>query len=122
MNHAEDISFGNGRVGSHYKIGTAQCVEVCGVIGEIESAIEQLTKFFGSGWRVNVINGIGGFRGCHVVRFGADAANAIRQQRHLFHRAPDAESFKAAQLGNLKISVGDVALFIQKNFDLAVTF
>ena len=56
------------------------------------------------------------------MRFRADAADAIGKKWHLFHGAPNAETFEAAQFGNLKIGVGDIAIIIQKDFDFAVAF
>src|SRR5574341_688657 len=69
-----------------------------------------------------MIDRVSGLGGGHVMRLGADAANAVRQQRHLFNRTPNAESFEAAQFGNLEVGVGDVAVLIEEDLDLAVTF
>jgi hypothetical protein len=57
-----------------------------------------------------------------VVRLRADAADAVGEQGHLLHRAADAEALEAAQLGNLEVGVGDLALVVQEDLNLAVAF
>jgi hypothetical protein len=69
-----------------------------------------------------MIDRIRGFGGSHVMGLGADAADTVGQQGHLFDRAANAESFEAAQFGNLKVGVGDIAFLIEEDLDLAVTF
>ena len=53
--------------------------------------------------------------------FGTNAANAIGDHGHIFHRTAHAESFEAAQFGNLEIGVGNIAFVVQEDFDFAVT-
>ena len=65
---------------------------------------------------------VGGFGGGHVMRLRADAADAVGQHRHFFDRPAHAKLLEAAQLGDLKVGVGDVALVVQKDLDLAVPF
>ncbi len=69
-----------------------------------------------------MVDHVGGFGGGHVVRFRAHAADAVGQQGHLLHRAANAEALEAAQLGDLEVGVGDVALLVQEDFDLTVAF
>ena len=52
----------------------------------------------------------------------ADAADPIRDQRHLFNRTSDDESFEAAQLRDLEIRIGYVSLIVEEDLDFAVTF
>ena len=52
----------------------------------------------------------------------ADTADAIGKHWHVFDRTPHAESLKAAQFGDLEVGVGDVALIVQEDLDLAVSF
>ena len=93
-----------------------------GVIGDVEGAVQQFAQHLGRARRVDVIDRIGRFGRSHVMRLRAHAADAIGQQRHFFDRPADAESFEAAQFGNLEVGIGDIAFFVQEDFDLAVTF
>ncbi len=122
VDHAQDIALGNGRIGPHDEIGASQGVEMGGVIGEVEAGVEQLAQLLGSGWGIHVVHRIGGFGSRHVMRFGAHAADAVGEQRHLLDGASDAEALEAAQLRDLEVGVGDVAFFVQEDFDLAVSF
>ena len=56
-----------------------------------------------------------------MVSLRADAADAVRQCRHVLHRAPDAERLEAAQLGDLEVGVFDVPGLVEQDLDLAVT-
>ena len=69
-----------------------------------------------------MIDCVGGFGGGHVVRFRADAADAVGQQGHFFHRAANAETLEAAQFRDLEVGIGDISFFIQEDLDLAVAF
>ncbi len=122
VNHAEDVSLRDRRVGTHDEIGTSERVEVGGMVGDVEGHVEQFTQKFGCARRVHVIDRVRGFGGGHVMRLGADAADAVGQQGHLFNRPPNAEAFEAAQFGDLEVGVGNVAFLVQEDFDLAVTF
>lgn len=82
----------------------------------------QLADLFRRWRRVEMIDSVGGLDRGHVMRRGADAADALRQARHLFHRPPDAEFLKAAQFRDDEISVGDVAGVIEKDINAPVTF
>ncbi|MCU0508608.1 MAG: hypothetical protein MUC34_09410 [Anaerolineae bacterium] len=55
-----------------------------------------------------------------MMRFGADAADAVRNHRHLFDRPADGELLEAAQLGNLEVGVGNVPFVVQEDGDFAV--
>ncbi len=57
-----------------------------------------------------------------MVCLGADTTDAIGDTRHLLGRSAHAELLKAAQFGDLEVGVGDFALFIEKDLDLAVAF
>ncbi len=122
VDHAQDVAFCHGRIRSHDEIGAGQRVEMRGVVGDVESRVEQFTQHLGRARRVDVVDHVGGFGGSHVVRFGAHAADAVGQQWHFLYRAAYTEAFKAAQFGNLEVGVGDIAIIVQEDFDLAVTF
>ena len=122
VDHAQDIALCDGRIRSHHKIRSGEGIEMGGVVGEVEAGIEQLAQLLGRRGRVDMVDRIGCLGRRHMVRFGAHAADAVGQQRHLLHRAADAEALEAAQLGDLEIGVGHFALFVEENFDLAVAF
>ncbi len=81
-----------------------------GVVGAVKGHVEQLAQELGRARRVNLIHSISGLGTGHVVRLRADTADAVGQQGHILHRAAHAETFKAAQLRNLEIGVGDIAV------------
>ena len=61
--------------------------------------------------------------GCRdVVRDGAHPADALRDARHLFHRAAFAELLKAAQLGDDHVGVFQPALLVQEQVNAPVPF
>ena len=122
VDDTQDVSLCDRRIRSDDEIRSAQGVEVGGMVGGVERAVKQFAQHLGGARRVNVVDRVRGFGGCHVMRFGAHAADAVGEERHFLHRAADAESFKAAQFGNLEIGIGDIAFVVQENFDLSVTF
>jgi hypothetical protein len=95
---------------------------VGGVVGDVEGAVQQLAQFLGRRRRVYVIDRVGGFGGGHVVRLRAHAADAVGEQRHLLHRPAHGEPLEPAQLRDLEVRIGDVALLVQEDLDLAVSF
>ena len=69
-----------------------------------------------------MVDCIGSLGGSHVMRFRANTANAVGQQGHFLNRPANTESLKTAQFRDLEIGIVDLAIFIQEDFDLAVTF
>ena len=120
MDHAEDVAFSDRCIRSHHKVWSAESIEVCGVIGTVERHVEQFAQEFRRTRRVDLICHVCCFGCRHVMRLRAHAANAIRDQRHFLDGTSHHEAFKAAQFGNLEIRVGDVALLIKEDLDLAV--
>ena len=111
-----------GAVGADDEIGPAQGVEVRRVVGGVEDAVEQLAELLGRRRRIDVEQGVQRLGGRQVMGLGADAADPRRQVRHVLGRPAHAELLEAAQLGNLQIGVGHIALVVQEDVDLAVTF
>ena len=111
-----------GAVGADDEIRPAQGVEVRRVVGGVEDAVEQLAELLGRRRRIDVEQGVQRLGGRQVMGLGADAANPRRQVRHVLGRPAHAELLEAAKLGNLQIGVGHVALVVQEDVDLAVTF
>ena len=122
VDHAQDVALGYGRIRPHDKVRACQRIEVCGVVGDVESAVKQLAQHFGCARRINVVNRISCFCSSHVVRFRTYTADAVGQQWHFFHRAANAKAFKSAQFGDLEIGVGNVPFLVEEDFDLAVPF
>ena len=111
-----------GAVGADDEVRAAQGVEVRRVVGGVEDAVEQLAELLGRRRRIDVEHGVQGLGGRHVVGLGADAADAGRQVRHVLGRPAHAELLEAAQLGDLQVGVGHVALVVEEDVDLAVAF
>ena len=66
--------------------------------------------------------GVQGLGGRHVMRLGADAADAGGEVGHVLGGAAHAELLEAAQLRNLQVGVGHLALVVEEDVDLAVAF
>ena len=111
-----------GAGGADHEIRPAQGVEVRRVVGGVEDAVEQLAELLGRRRRIDVEHGVQGLGGRHVMGLGADAADPRRQVRHVLGRPAHAELLEAAQLRDLQVGVGHVALVVQEDVDLAVAF
>ena len=122
VDHAQDVALPHRRVRSHDEVRPAQCIEVGGVVGAVERAVEQLPQQLGRPRRIDVIHGVGGLGRGHVVRLGAHAADAVGDDRHLLHRPADRKLLEAAQLRDLEIRVADLPLVVEEDLDLAMSF
>ena len=122
LHHAEDVPLGRRGVGTDDEVGPAQGVEVRRVVGGVEDAVEQLAELLGRRRRIDVEQRVQGLGGRQVMGLGADAADAGRQVRHVLGRPAHAELLEAAQLRDLQIGVGHVALLVEEDVDLAVAF
>ena len=111
-----------GAVGADDEVRAAQGVKVRGVVRGVEDAVEQLAELLGRRRRIDVEQGVQGLGGRHVMGLGADAADAGGQVRHVFGRPAHAELLETAQLRNLQVGVGHVALVVEEDLDLAVAF
>ena len=85
--HAEDVPLSDRCVGTDDEVGSAQGVEVRRVIGHEERAVEQLTQELGGPGRIDLVDGVGGLGGGQVMGLRADAADPVRQGRHLLDAA-----------------------------------
>ncbi len=122
VDHAQDVALRHRRVRPHDEVGPAQRVEVRGVVGAVERAVEQLAQHLARPRRVHVVDRIGSLGRGHVMRLGAHAADAVGDDRHLLDRPADGELLEPAQLRDLEVGVGDVAILVQEDLDLAVAF
>ena len=120
--HAQDISLGRGRVGTHNKIRSAQGVEVQGMIAHKEGRIQEFAKLLRGGRRLHVEYGVASLDAGHVVRLRANAADSSSDARHFLDRAPHTELLEAPQLRHLKIGVRDLAVVIEEDSNLPVAF
>ena len=57
-----------------------------------------------------------------MVGLRADAADAVGDHRHLLGLPADAELLEAAQLRNLEVGFGDIAVIVEEDLDAAVPF
>ena len=119
--HAQDAPLGDRGIRSDDEVGAPERVEVRGVVGEVEPAVEQLAEQARRPGRRDVVDGVRRLGRRHVVRLRAHAADAVGEDRHLLHRPAHAEPLEAAQLRDLEVRVGDVATLVQEDLDLAVT-
>ena len=120
--HAQDVALGRRGGGTDDEVRPAQGVEVRRVVGGVEDAVEQFAELLGRRRRIDVEHRVQRLGGRHVVGLGADAANAGRQVGHVLGRPAHAELLEAAQLRDLQVGVGHVALVVEEDVDLAVAF
>jgi hypothetical protein len=53
---------------------------------------------------------------------GTDTTYSIGEQGHFLDRPAHTKAFESPQLRNLEVCIGDLALFIEKDLDFAMTF
>ena len=119
---AQDVPLGRRGRGADDEVGPAQGVKMRRVVGGEEDAIKKLAELLGRRRRIDVEQGVQGLGGRQVMGLGADAADPRRQVRHVLGRPAHAKLLETPQLRDLQIGVGHVALVVQKDVDLAVTF
>ena len=73
--HAQDVPLGGRGGGADDEVRPAQGIEVRGMVGGVEDAVEQLAELLGRRRRIDVEQVVQGLGGRQVVRFGADAAD-----------------------------------------------
>ena len=118
----QDIAFSNRGIRAHDEVRTSQGIKVGGVVGGIKCRVKQFAQFLAGGWHFDVIDGIHSLGSRHVVRLGADTANAVGQEGHFLHGATNAETFETAQFRDLEVSIGNIAFLVEKDLDLAMAF
>ena len=89
---------------------------------DVEGVVEQLAQLAAGRRDLDAEDAVDGLGGRHVVSLGAHAADARRDARQLLDRAADAEALEAAQLRDLEVDVLDLAVVVDEDLDLAVTF
>ena len=119
---AEDVALSSRRAGADDEVGTAQVVEVEGVVLEHEEVVEELPDLVRGRRRVDVVEVIERARRCHVVRTGTHAADPLGDAGHLLGGPPDAEALESPQLRHLEVRIRNLALVVEEDLDLSVTF
>src|ERR1017187_7807255 len=119
---ADDIALLGRSFRADNEVGAAQDEEVQRVVFERESVIDQLADLAGRRGGLDLVEVGEGLGGGHVMRGGADTADAAGDLRHVLRRAAEGEHLETAQLGHLEVGALDVALVIEKDVDLAVAF
>jgi hypothetical protein len=121
LDDAEDVAVGRRRVRSDDEVGAGQDVEMGGVVGDVEGVVEELSEHPPGARRRDLVHRIGGLGGGHVVSLRADAADPVRESRHVLDGAAYAEGLEAAQLGDLEVGVLDVPGFVEDDLDAPMT-
>jgi hypothetical protein len=119
---ADDVALLGRGLGADDKVGSAQDEDVQGVVFEHEGVIDQLADLASRRGGLDLVEGVEGFGGGHVMRGGADTADAAGDLRHVLCRTAEGEHLEAAQFGHLQVGAFDVALVIEEDVNLAVAF
>jgi hypothetical protein len=106
----------------HHEIGTSEDVEVGGVVTGEEGGVEELAQLPGRVGDLDAEDVVAGLRRRQVMGLATDPADTGRDSRHLLHRPADAEGLEAAQFRHDEEAVGDLALVVEEDVDLAVPF
>src|ERR1035441_10178167 len=100
-NDADDVALLGRSFRAHDEVGSAQDKEVQGMVLQRERVIDQLADLAARRGGLDLVEIVEGLGGGHVMRGGADTADAA---------------------GDLQVGAFDVALVIEEDVDLAVTF
>ena len=118
---ADDIAFGHGRIRSHDKIGAAEYVEMSGMVGNIEGAVEQFAQLFcGRGW-VYMEERVQRFARCQMVCFRANTADPLCNLWHFLRRPALTELLESPQFRDLKIGIFHLPGVIEKDGDFTMS-
>ena len=115
VDDAEDVPLLPRRIRADDEIGPAEEEEMQRVVFDHEGAVEELADLPGGGRRVHLVEVVEGFRRGHVVRHGADAADARGDLRHVLGAPPLGELLEAAQLRDLEVGPVDIAVGIEED-------
>src|ERR1035438_451548 len=92
------------------------------MVFERERVIDQLANLAARRGGFDLVEVVESLGGGHVMRGGADTADATGDLRHVLRWATEGKDLEAAQFEHLKVGAFDVALVIEKDVDLAVAF
>ena len=122
LDHAHHVALLRRRLRSDNEVRAAQDVDVQGMVLHDEGVIDQFANLPGGGRRLNLVKVIQRLGGGHVVRGGANPADATGDLGHLLGGPAQAEDLETAQLGDLQVGPLHIALLVQENVNLAVAF
>ena len=108
--------------GADDEVGAAQHEDVQGMVFQHEGVIDQLANLAARRGGLDLVEVVQGLGRGHVMRGGANAADAAGDLRHVLRRAAKGEHLEAAQLGHLQVGPLHVALVIEEDVNLAVAF
>jgi len=118
--HTHQVAQGRVGVEPEQEIGGREVEEAQRVrlddLGQIEHAAQPDTSR-GHGYPQDLVTGFG--RGHHVAD-RADAADPRHEGRHLVNHPALADPLETAELGHMKVGVGDLARIVQLDGDLGV--
>src|ERR1017187_9801704 len=121
-NDADDVALLGRSFRAHDEVGSAQDKEVQGMVLQRERVIDQLADLAARRGGLDLVEIVEGLGGGHVMRGGANTADATGDLRHVLRRAAKGEHLEPAQFGDLQVGAFDVALVIEEDVDLAVAF
>ena len=84
--------------------------------------VEKLPEFFCCLRGINLVNGVNGLTRGQVMGRRSNPTDPWNDPGKFLHRSSHTEDFKSSQLRNLKVSIFNIPLVVQKNFDLSVSF
>ena len=122
VDHAQYVPLGHRRVGTHDEVGSAQDVEVDGVVRNVEGGVEELPELFCRRRGIDVEDGVAGLRRGEVMRLGADAADAGGDVRQFFNAPALGEFLEPPKLGNDHIGVCHLSLIVEEEVDPSMSF
>ena len=100
--HADDVALRGRGLGTDDEVRPAQDEDVQGVVLQHEGVVDQLADLPAGRGGLDLVEVVEGLGRGHVVRGGADAADAAGDLGHVLGRPAQAEDLEAAQLGTWK--------------------
>jgi len=89
---------------------------------DIVGRVEKFPKLLSDPRRISLINSIYGLTRGQVMCRGSDATDSGNDPRKLLYRPSQTEDLEPSQFGNLKVSIFNISLIVQKYLDLPVSF
>ena len=117
---ADDVALRGRGFGADDEVRPAQHEDVQGVVFQHEGVIDQLADLAARGGGLDLVEVVERLGRGHVMRGGADAADAAGDLRHVLGGTAEAEDLEAAQFGHLEVGAFDVALVVEEDVNLAV--
>ncbi len=122
LDHADHVALGGIGVHAEQQVGRGEIEEAEGVRLHVLRAVQQLAQLARHGRDAHRQNGVAGLGRRQQVADRADAANAGGDAGHLVERPPLGELLESAHLGDVELRAGDMAIVVQMDRDLCVSF